>query len=45
MIVPIEEARMAWLELMIPQLQEGGFHRLAAEYAIELERLAAREKK
>jgi hypothetical protein len=39
--VPIAEARAAWLRLMIPQLLAGGFDRLAAEYAVELDRLEA----
>lgn len=41
-VVPIAEARIAWLNLMIPQLWAGGFDRLAAEYSVERDRLIAR---
>lgn len=37
-----DEARIAWLDLMIPQLLAGGFDRVAAEYAVERDRLIAR---
>lgn len=40
--VPIEVARAEWLRLMIPQLWESGFDRLAAEYSVELDRLERR---
>lgn len=38
----ITEARIAWLDLLIPQLRAGGFDRLAAEYSVERDRLVAR---
>lgn len=37
-----DEARIVWLNLMIPQLWAGGFNRLAAEYSVERDRLMAR---
>lgn len=41
-VKPINEARIDWLRLTIPQLQAGGFTRLAAQYGVELARLEAR---
>lgn len=40
--VPIAVARAAWLRLMIPQLEAGGFRTVAASYAVELARLEGR---
>lgn len=38
-----DEARAAFLRLMIPQLWAGGFTRLAAQYGVELARLEAKK--
>jgi hypothetical protein len=37
-----DQARIAFLDLMIPQLWALGFDRLAAEYSVERDRLVAR---
>lgn len=37
-----DQARIRWIDLMIPQLQALGFDRLAAEYAVERDRLQVR---
>lgn len=41
-VMPIDQARILWLDLIIPQLRSLGYAALAAEYSVERYRLRGR---